>query len=192
MSLTIFNYLYSYEINPSCQRAEVLAAISSVLLMLISFLSPSSSANKSEPHRLDGDQGIFIDDKINNYIRNEIGWGSQLLLTATPAATMLIYWDQKVILRRGILGPGNFIPQSICNEARKKNGLISMANTKLYPKRNEFDSILENIPSLLIYPLAERGWVILGGSSIRCFSKSDEKWFVGWSDKLLELLIKSE
>ena len=70
----------------------------------------------------------------------------------------------------------------------KNNKLISLVNTKLFPGSSEFDSVLENLPSIIIYPLDQRGLVIVGGCSERCFSKSDEKWIVGWSKKIVELM----
>ena len=186
--LTILNSLIAPEVNPSLQRAEILAAIASVSLMLVAFLWTEVSPIKKTDKKLKGSQGLIINENLTQEIRDELGWGSQLLLTATPAATILVYWDNNILLHRGILGPGNFTPESTCLEAQNKQKLVYLANTSLYPNTSEFDPILEELPSILIYPLFNRGWVILGGNTIRCFSKSDEKWLKGWSDRLYEIL----
>ena len=121
-------------------------------------------------------------------ILNELGWGSHLLLTATPAATILIYCEDKILLRRGILGKGNFIPGDICSRAMHTKKMISLVNTSKFPGRSEFDPILYNLPAVIIYPLRDRGFVIVGGWSERCFTISDERWLVGWSQKLISSL----
>ena len=65
-----------------------------------------------------------------------------------------------------------------------KNQLVHIKNAIRFPGRSEFDCINENIPSVMIYPLRLKGVVILGGSSERCFNSKDEKWFIGWTEKL--------
>ena len=106
------------------------------------------------------------------------------MLTATPAAVILVYWDKRVILQRGIVGDGQFVPGQICQQANSRGDLISLVNTSLFPGRVEFDPIINNLPAVMIYPLASCGWVILGGWSERCFSRSDELWLIGWSKRL--------
>ena len=50
-----------------------------------------------------------------------MAWGTKLLLTATPAAAILVYWDNTIILKRGLIGKGDFIPGAICKKAKKEN-----------------------------------------------------------------------
>ena len=144
--LAIVNAYLATDVYPSLQRAEVLSAISSIGLMLVAFISSDAQPKKSPKRNLNGNQGFIIDKDLSQDIITELAWGSQLLLTATPAATLLIYLDGKIILRRGLLGKGNFDPGSTCFEARKKKKIVSIANTKLYPGSLEFDSLLEDLP----------------------------------------------
>ena len=133
-------------------------------------------------------QYLFIEEKLNENIRKELAWGSHLILTATPAATLLVYWGNETILKRGLIRENRFHPGDICLRAKNTSKMISLVNTRMYPGRKEFDSILPNLPSVIIYSISNNGWVIVGGWSERCFSKSDEKWISGWSDKLFDLL----
>jgi len=189
--LTILNATFASNINPSFLRAEVLSSIASVALMLIAFLwSEGKSTTKSQNLQFDN-QGLIMEDGLTEEIRNELGWGSHLLLTATPAATLIIYWDHKVLIRRGLISNNEFIPGTTCLNAQKSKRLISLPNTKFFPAKYEFDCIVKGLPSLIIYPLDNRGWVILGGCVEKCFSKSDEKWITGWSERLKDILIKS-
>ena len=52
----------------------------------------------------------------------------------------------------------------------------------------EFDSVLDNLPAIIVYPISNKGLTIVGGWSKRSFTNSDEKWISGWSDKLYDLL----
>ena len=185
---TIVNSLSIDIVSPSTLRAEVIASLSSICLIAVSLIWKEVKAKKPNSIILKGDQGIFISNLINDEIKKELGWGSQLILTASAAATILVYWDNSIILRRGIITNSNFIPGDICMKARSRNELISLVNTRFFPGRYEFDPIVENLPSILVYPLNNNGWVIIGGLSERSFTKADEKWIVGWSDKLCEML----
>ena len=65
-----------------------------------------------------------------------------------------------------------------------QNKITSLANTKLYPGRYEFDAVLDNLPSIIVCPISSKGILILGGWSERCFNKTDEKWIMGWSQRI--------
>ncbi len=188
LCLTILNTLIAEQIDPSLLRAEVLSAISSVCLMLVAFLWTEATPRKFNNQIVLDEQGLYIDEAISDEIRNELGWGSYQFLTATAAATILIYWDERILLQRGVIGKGEFKPGKTCMDVQNKKKLLSLGNTKLFPARIEFDTIVEDLPSIIIYPLEKRGWVILGGCSEKCFTKSDERWVVGWSNRLESIL----
>ena len=61
---------------------------------------------------------------------------------------------------------------------------VSLVNTSLFPGRSEFDAVLQQLPAVLISPIGAEGVVVLGGWSPRCFSRSDERWLEGWSQRL--------
>ena len=187
--LTIINSAFADFITPSLQRADLLAAVSSVALMLVSFLWTDIKQKKVNKTFINQRQGFYIDHNLNDDLSKELAWGSHLFLTATPAVTILVYWNNKTIISRGIQGDGYFKPGPICEGVQKQQNLLSLANTKSYPGINEFDPILEDIPSIIIYPLITNGWIIIGGASEGCFSKSDEKWIKGWADKLIGILL---
>lgn len=182
--MAVFNALTVELVTPSFQRAEVLAGLAAVGLMLVAALWTQASPATPSKKLLEGDQKFDLAEGLSELIRAELAWGSHLLLTATPAAVILVYWDKRVILQRGIVGDGQFVPGQICQQANSRGDLISLVNTSLFPGRVEFDPIINNLPAVMIYPLASCGWVILGGWSERCFSRSDELWLIGWSKRL--------
>ena len=99
LTLTIVNEISSPLINPAFQRAEILSGMSSILLMLISLISTNYNSQSRAKANIDGKQGIYIDHEINDNLKIELGWGSQMILTATPAVSLLVYYDNHVLIK---------------------------------------------------------------------------------------------
>ena len=183
-SLQLINFVSINQINPEIERAQVLAAISSIIIILIGFLFQSISPLSGEKVDLKGENGFIYDPSISKELLNELAWGSETVLTSTAAATILINNKGKNILKRGIISNKNFIPKDICLRCLKENKFISLVNTNFYPGKEEFDDFCKNIPSVLIIPVNKQCFILVGGWSSRCFTKSDEKWIINWSKKL--------
>ncbi len=188
--LSIINIATANQINPNLVRAETISGIASIALITIGYLWTEIKPKQSSKAKLTGKEGFELCNKLNDDQRNELAWGSQQILTATAASTILIYWDNKVILRRGLISEKIFIPGEICKRSIDQKRLISLVNTELFPGRDEFDGVLKNLPAVIVYPLENRGFTIVGGWSKRSFTSSDEIWISGWSDKLYVLLSK--
>ncbi len=186
--LSIINISTASQVNPTLVRAETISGIASIALITIGYLWTEIKPKQPSRARLDGKEGFEICNELTKDQRNELAWGSQQILTATAASTILIYWDDKVILRRGLISEKMFIPGETCKRATEQKRLISLVNTELFPGRDEFDGVLNNLPAVIVYPLENRGHTIVGGWSKRSFTNSDEKWISGWSDKLYVLL----
>ena len=188
--LSIINVATSTEINPSLVRGETISGIASIALITIGYLWTEIKPKESIRAMLKGKEGFEISTDLTENQQYELAWGSQQILTATAASTILIYWDKKVILRRGLITNKIFKPGEVCNRAIDEQRLISLVNTELFPGRDEFNSVLNDLPAVIVYPLSNRGLTIVGGWSKRSFTNSDEKWISGWSDKLYALLNK--
>ena len=91
------------------------------------------------------------------------------------------------LLKEVIISNNQFKTGEISKKAIEQQRLISLVNTSLFPGRYEFDCVLENLPSVIIYPLSKRGITIVGGWSKRSFTNSDERWISGRSDKIYDL-----
>ena len=188
--LSIINIATANQINPTLVRAETISGIASIALITIGYLWTEIKPKKASKAKLEGKEGFVLSEELTDNQRNELAWGSKQILTATAASTILIYWDNKVILRRGLISEEIFKPGEICKRSTDQKRLISLVNTELFPGRDEFDSVLDNLPAVIVYPLEKRGLTIVGGWSKRSFTNSDEKWISGWSDKLYVLLSK--
>ena len=186
--LSIINIVTANQMNPTLVRAETISGMASIALITIGYLWTEINPKQPSKANLAGKEGFELCKKLTEDQRNELAWGSKQILTATAASTILIYWDNKVILRRGLISEKIFEPGEICKRSIDQNRLISLVNTELFQGRGEFDCVLENLPAVIVYPLKNRGLTIVGGWSKRSFTTSDEKWITGWSDKLYVLL----
>jgi len=194
--LAVGNVFTAEAIDPTLQRAEVLAGMAAVGLMLVAVLWTRAQPLAPTAVELPGEQSLKLVPELSELCRTELAWGSHLLLTATSAATILVAWDGTVVLRRGLVPEAllvddqdgangeSFTPGPICERAQRQGQLVSLVKTALYPGRTEFDPVLPGLPSVMVQPLGDRGWVVLGGWSERCFSRSDERWFTGWCERL--------
>ena len=185
------NFFSVDTISPAFERAQVLSAMSSVIIVLIGFLFKQFNPNLGERVELKGENKFIFDSDIPADILEELAWGSEAILTSTAAATILIHNSGKNILRRGIVSNDVFNPGETCLRSVKDMKLISLANTKFYPGRDEFFSFCPNIPSVIIAPINNKSFILIGGWSYKCFTKSDEKWINNWSKKLNNSFLKN-
>ena len=184
LGLTVTNAGLAESVTPELQRAEVLAGMVAVGLMLVAVLWTRANPRSAEKVPLQGEQGLVICDQLNDLQKQELAWGSHMLLTATPAATVLVLWRQQVVLRRGLISQSPFQPGAITMRAMERDQTISLVNTSLFPGRAEFDAILPSLPAILVCPMGDEGVVVVGGWSPRCFTRSDERWLEGWTQRL--------
>ena len=185
------NFFSIESITPALERAQVLSAITSVIIILIGFLFEQFKPVNSKRIVLEGENDFIFDSKIPKDLLDELAWGSEAILTSTAAASVLIHCDGKNILRRGIISNKIFLPGETCKRSIKDLKLISLANLKFYPGREEFYNFCPNIPSILLVPINEKTFLLIGGWSTRCFTKSDEKWVTNWAKKLSSILSKN-
>ena len=184
LGLTVTNAGVAETVTPELQRAEVLAGMAAVGLMLVAVLWTRANPSSAEKVTLQGEQGLVISDQLDDVQRQELAWGSHMLLTATPAASVLVLWREQVVLRRGLISQDSFQPGAITMRAMERDQTISLVNTTLFPGRAEFDAMLPSLPAVMVCPMGQQGVVILGGWSPRCFSRSDERWLEGWAQRL--------
>ena len=188
----IANFISIDRITPELERAQVLAAIASLIIILIGFLFKQFEPLTGEKVNLKGENKFFFDKSIPDEVINELAWGSEAILTSTAAAAVLIHNDGVNILRRGIISSNEFNPGDTCLRSIKDMKLISLANTKFYPGRDEFFKFCPDVPSILIVPINNKAFILIGGWSAKCFTKSDEKWIKNWSKKISNIFLKNK
>jgi len=182
--LCVLNQLTAQELTPALERADVLASLLAVGLMLVAILWTRAMPLAPERVVLEGRQGLDLAAELPDALRQELAWGSQMLLTATPAASLLLHWRGQTLLRRGVLADSPFSPGPICARACTTGRAVSLVNLALYPGREEFRGLPPAIPAVVVQPIGAEGVLLLAGWSPRCFSRSDEAWLEGWCLRL--------
>ncbi len=188
----IANFISIETITPELERAQVLAAIASLIIILIGFLFKQFEPLAGEKAALKGENKFLFDRNMPDEVIDELAWGSEAILTSTAAAAILIHNDGVNILRRGITSSNDFKPGETCLRSIKDMKLISLANTKFYPGRDEFFNFCAEIPSILVVPINSKAFILIGGWSAKCFTKSDEKWIDNWSKKINNIFSKNK
>ncbi len=188
----IANFISIETITPELERAQVLAAIASLIIILIGFLFKQFEPLAGEKAALKGENKFLFDRNMPAEVIDELAWGSEAILTSTAAAAILIHNDGVNILRRGITSSNDFKPGETCLRSIKDMKLISLANTKFYPGRDEFFNFCADIPSILVVPINSKAFILIGGWSAKCFTKSDEKWINNWSKKINNIFSKNK
>ena len=187
----ITNFFSIETITPEVERAQVVAAIASLIIILIGFLFKQFVPLAGEKVDLKGENKFLFEKNIPDEVIDELAWGSEAILTSTAAAAVLIHNDGVNILRRGIVSSNKFNPGETCLRSVKDMKLISLANTKFYPGRDEFFNFCPDIPSILVVPINSKAFILIGGWSAKCFTKSDEKWIKNWSKKISNIFKKN-
>jgi hypothetical protein len=187
----IVNFFSIDAITPELERAQIVAAIASLIIILIGFLFKQFEPLAGEKADLKGENNFLFNNNIPDEVVDELAWGSEAILTSTAAAAILIHNDGVNVLIRGITSSNQFNPGETCKRSIKEMKLISLANTKFYPGRDEFNDFSPDIPSILIVPINNKAFILIGGWSTKCFTKSDEKWINNWARKLNNIFFKN-
>lgn len=186
--LTVINQLTAAALDPALERSSVLAALLAVGLVLIGVLWTRVQPQPAEQAALQGEEGMLLRRGLPQPLADELTWGTRMLLTATPAAVVLLLWDGDLLVHRGLMEStahgAAFVPGPICQMAMQRDRSIHLVDLKHYPGREEFMRLLEGLPSVVVQPLGARGLLVLGGWSARCFSTADQTWIEGWALRL--------
>ncbi|MFN9622967.1 MAG: cofactor assembly of complex C subunit B [Cyanobacteriota bacterium] len=182
--VAVLNQVNAPQLDPPLERASVLASLLAVALLVVGALWQRVVPEAAVRAALEGREGCELEEGLPEDLLLELGWGSSMLLTATPAATLLLHDGRRTLLRRGLLGPDDFHPGPICQQAIRRQRAISLVDLRPYPGRDEFDGLLAGLPAVVVQPVGEAGVLLIGGWSCRCFSTSDLRWIEGWARRL--------
>ena len=191
-TLLFANRLLTADLTGSQSRADALGVILSAVLILVGLLWKQIQPKSPESVLLDGEEGFDMAEGLPDALRTELAWASHLLLTNTATRSVVIYYDDAVLLRRGILGPkAEVSPGAIVKRVLEKQKPVYLVNLTIYPGRVEFDYLPPNTQGVICQPMGEQGVLILGANAPRSYTKQDETWIAGIADKLGDTLSKA-
>ncbi len=184
-SLIFVNRLLSPVLTDSQARSDVLGTVLSAVLILTGLLWQQAQPRSPETVSLEGEAGFELAPELPSELRTELAWASHLLLTNTVTRSLVVYYDRRTLLRRGVLGPEPKVtPGPILERAIAKAKPIYLVDLKVYPGRIEFDYLPPNTQGVICQPLGDGGVLILGANAPRSYTRQDEIWIQGIAEKL--------
>jgi hypothetical protein len=183
--LLLVNRLLTAQITDSQARSDALGVIEGAVLILVGLLWQQIQGRTPDTVDLIGETGLELDQSLTESAKTELAWASHLLLTNTVTRSLLVYYDGKTILRRGVLGKNPQVkPGAILERVLTKGKPVYLVNLSLYPGKLEFDYLPENTQGVICQPIGKQGVLILGANAPRSYTKKDEQWIAGIADKL--------
>lgn len=188
--LLLINRFSTEQLLPSQARSDVLGVILSGVLILIGLLWRQIQPRSPDAVTLVGESGMEFAENLPEPIQTELAWASHILLTNTVTKTLVVYYQGKVLLRRGILAPNKDVKSGkILQRVMETQKPVYLVNLSLYPGRIEFDYLPENTQGLICQPIGKEGVLILGANAPRSYTKQDENWIEAIADKLAVTLM---
>lgn len=188
-ALLLLNRLLTGDLTDSQARSDALGIILSALLILTGLLWQQIQPRSPEVVDLIGQEGFELDSSLPEAIQTELAWASHILLTNTVTRSLVVWYQGKVLLRRGILSANAEVkPGSILHRVLEKQKPIYLVDLKVYPGRIEFSYLPENSQGVICQPIGSEGVLILAANAPRSYTKQDENWVVAIADKLANTL----
>jgi hypothetical protein len=188
-ALLLTNRLLTFQLTDSQARSDALGVILSAVLILTGLLWQQVQPRSPDTVDLIGEQGFELLPELPDEVKTELAWASHLLLTNTVTRSLVVFYQGKVLLRRGVLGVNPEVkPGSILKRVLETQKPVYLVSLKLYPGRIEFDYLPENTQGVICQPIGNQGALILGANAPRSYTKQDENWIEGIADKLANTL----
>jgi Cofactor assembly of complex C subunit B, CCB2/CCB4 len=183
--LLFINRIFTPQLTNSQSRTDVLGVILSVFLMLTGFLWQQVQARIPDSVELIGEEGFELAPDLSEVLKTELAWASHILLTNTVTKTLVVYYDGRVLLRRGILAEkSELTPGAIVKRVLEKQKAVYLVDLKVYPGRIEFDYLPSNTQGVICQPIGDKGVMVLGANAPRSYTKQDENWIAAIANKL--------
>jgi hypothetical protein len=183
------NRLATPALNASQSRSDALGVILSALLILTGLLWQRVQPRSPDAVILVGEAGFELLPNLPETLKTELAWASHILLTNTVTRTLVVYYQGRTLLRRGILAQdGTVKPGTIVQRVLEKQKPIYLVDLKVYPGRIEFSYLPENTQGVICQPIGNQGVLILGANVPRSYTTQDEAWVGAIADKLANTL----
>ncbi|OBQ38468.1 MAG: hypothetical protein AN487_07400 [Anabaena sp. CRKS33] len=183
--LLLVNRLLTPQLTDSQARGDVLGVILSAILILTGLIWQQVQPRTPETVELIGEEGFFLAGDLSEAAKTELAWASRLLLTNTVTRSLIVYYQGKVLLRRGVLAPkSEVVPGTILTKVLATQKPIYLVALYVYPGKIEFDYLPENTQGVICQPIGKEGVLILAANAPRSYTKQDENWIGGIADKL--------
>jgi hypothetical protein len=191
-TLLLLNRWFTPILTNSQSRSDVVGIILCALLILCGLLWQRVQPRLPDSVTLLGPEGFELVESLPDAIKVELAWASHLLLTNTVTRSVVVWYGEKTLLRRGILGGEvNVTAGPILTRVMQTQRPVYLVSLHLYPGKVEFTYLPENTQGVICQPLGSQGVLILGANAPRSYTKQDEAWVAGIADKLTHSLTQT-
>jgi hypothetical protein len=102
--LLLTNRMLTPQLTESQARSDAVGVILSAVLILTGLLWQQVQPRSPDAVDLIGEQGFELLPGLPDEVKTELAWASHLLLTNTVTRSLVVVYQGKVLLRRGVLG----------------------------------------------------------------------------------------
>lgn len=191
-TLLFINRLLTPNLTDAQARSDALGVILSALLILTGLLWQRIQPRSPDAVDLIGEEGLDLAPDLPEAVKLELAWASQILLTNTVTRSLVVWYQGRVLLRRGILAAKAEVkPGPILQRVLEKQKPVYLVDVKVYPGRIEFDYLPENTQGIICQPIGNQGALILAANAPRSYTKQDENWVEAIANKLDNTLSQS-
>ena len=184
-TLLLVNRSLTPALTNSQSRSDALGVILSALLILTGLLWQRVQPRSPEAVVLEGESGFELDPELSETVKTELAWASHILLTNTVTRSLVLYYQGKTLMRRGVLGPTAQVePGAIVQRVLNTQNPVYLVALKLYPGKIEFNYLPANTQGVICQPIGSQGVLILGANAPRSYTQQDEAWVTAIADKL--------
>lgn len=169
-----------------------MGVILSAILILTGLIWQQIQPRTPDSVELIGEEGFELAPELPDSIKTELAWASHILLTNTVTRSLIVYYRDKVLLRRGILTPNQEVkPGAILQRVLDKQKPVYLVALNIYPGKIEFSYLPENTQGVICQPIGKEGVLILGANAPRSYTRQDETWISAIAEKLDNTLSQS-
>ncbi len=184
-TLLFVNRLLTPNLTDFQARSDALGIIACAILILTGLLWQQIQPRLPESVELVGEEQFELQPDLPEAVKAELAWASHLLLTNTVTRSLVIWYKDRVLLRRGILPAKREItPGPILQRVLTQQKPVYLVALKVYPGRVEFDYLPENTQGVICQPIGKNGALILGANAPRSYTRQDERWIRAIAEKL--------
>jgi 4-amino-4-deoxy-L-arabinose transferase-like glycosyltransferase len=184
-SLLFVNRLLTPSLADSQARSDAVGVIACAVLILTGLLWQQIQPRLPDSVELTGEEAFDLADDLPEAVKAELAWASHLLLTNTVTRSLIVWHNEKILLRRGILPDQKTVtPGPILQRVLDKQKPVYLVALYVYPGKVEFSYLPENTQGVICQPIGSSGALILGANAPRSYTRQDEQWIAAIAEKL--------
>ena len=199
LTLLVGNRLFTEELLNSQSRADLIAAIAPVLIILKALGDLDITPREADLVAPLGEATVWVEPSLPDAVKQELEWAASSLLVS-PCTAMALWRGGSTLMLRGTVPPAAAATPAaavlagplLTKAAARSNGRPDyLPALQLLPGRVEFSYMPENSQGILMLPLsgdAAGGALILAADRQRGFGEEDISWARAVASRISEAL----